>query len=154
MGRYYGYVRIYIYDSMNRLVESRVLKYKSIVYTVPATAVTSSYDLEHAAFEPNFMEYRITEYNGNIETCYTPQDTTLRIFNTIGYWADSTYFYTVKDHLGNICAVVNATADTVVQRTMYYASGVPMAQSWGRDMQPYLYNGKEFIEAHGWNVEQ
>jgi len=64
---------------MNRLVESRVLKYKSIVYTVPATAVTSSYYLEHAAFEPNFMEYRITEYNGNIETCYTPRDTTQRI---------------------------------------------------------------------------
>lgn len=48
--------------------------------------------------------------------------------------ADSTYFYTVKDHLGNICAVVNATADAVVQRTMYYASGVPMAESTGRDL--------------------
>lgn len=36
-----------------------------------------------------------------------------------GYWTDSTYFYTLKDHLGNICAVVNANADTVVQRTMY-----------------------------------
>ena len=142
----------YTYDSMNRLVESRVLKYKSIVYTVPATAVTASYDMEHAAFDPDSMEYHITEYNGNIESCYTPRDTTLRIFNTIGYWADSTYFYTVKDHLGNICAVVNATTDTVVQRTMYYASGVPMAQSWGRDTQPYLYNGKEFIEAHGWNT--
>ncbi len=127
-------------------------KYKSIVYTVPATAVTASYDLEHETFNPDSMKYRITEYNGNIETCYTPQDTTLRIFNTIGYWADSTYFYTVKDHLGNICAVVNANTDTVVQRTMYYASGVPMAQSWGRDTQPYLYNGKEFIESHGWNT--
>ena len=69
----------YIYDSMNHLVESRVLKYKSIVYTVPATAVTSSYDLEHAAFEPDFMEYRITEYNGNIENYYTSRDTTRRI---------------------------------------------------------------------------
>lgn len=126
-------------------------KYKSIVYTVPATAVTASYDLEHVTFEPDSMEYRITEYNGNIETCYTPHDTTIRIFNSIGYWADSAYFYTVKDHLGNICAVVNANADTVVQRTMYYASGVPMAQSWGRETQPYLYNGKEFIEAHGLN---
>lgn len=47
--------------------------------------------------------------------------------------------------------VVNATTDTVVQRTMYYASGVPMAQSWGRETQPYLYNGKEFVEAHGLN---
>ena len=35
---------------------------------------------------------------------------------------------------------------------MYYASGVPMAQSWGRDTQPYLYNGKEFVEAQGWNT--
>lgn len=55
---------------------------------------------------------------------------TTHIFNSIGYWADSTYFYTVKDHLGNVCAVVNSERDSVVQRTMYYASGVPMAQSW------------------------
>ena len=34
---------------------------------------------------------------------------------------------------------------------VYYASGVPMARSFGRDVQPYLYNGKEFIEAHGLN---
>ena len=40
----------------------------------------------------------------------------------------------------------------VSQSTMYYASGVPMAQSFGRDKQPYLYNGKEFVEAHGWNT--
>ncbi len=144
-----------LFSNGNRIVnlyDAAGHKYKSVVYTVPATAVTASYDLEHAAFAPDSMEYRITEYNGNIETCYTPRDTTRRIFNSIGYWADSTYFYTVKDHLGNICAVVNATADTVVQRTMYYASGVPMAQSWGRDTQPYLYNGKEFIESHGWNT--
>ena len=105
-------------------------KYKSIVYTIPATAVTASYDMEHAAFDPDSMEYRITEYAGNIETIYTPRDTTRRIFNSIGYWADNAYYYFIKDHLGNICAVVNANTDTVVQRTMYYASGVPMAQSW------------------------
>lgn len=50
------------------------------------------------------------------------------------------------------CAVVNVDADSVIQRTMYYASGVPMAESTGRDQQPYLYNGKEFVEAHGWNT--
>ena len=49
------------------------------------------------------------------------------------------------------CAVVNVDADSVIQRTMYYASGVPMAASIGRDQQPYLYNGKEFVEAHGLN---
>ena len=136
---------INLYDAAGR-------KYKSIVHTNIAAAVTSSYDLEHAAFEPDSVEYCITEYAGNVETIYTPRDTTRRIFNTIGYRADNAYYYFIKDHLGNICAVVNATADTVVQRTMYYASGVPMAQSWGRDTQPYLYNGKELVEAHGWNT--
>lgn len=72
--------------------------------------------------------------------------------NAIGYYSDSTYYHFIKDHLGNVCAVVNSAADTVVQRTMYYASGVPMAESTGRDAQPYLYNGKEFIEAHGLNT--
>ena len=56
------------------------------------------------------------------------------------------------DHLGNTNAVVNSTADTLIQSTLYYASGVPMSQSWGRDHQPCLYNGKEFIEAHGLNT--
>lgn len=36
--------------------------------------------------------------------------------------------------------------------TQYYASGVPMATSSGRDEQPYLYNGKEFTVAHGWHI--
>ena len=141
----YGNRIINLYDATGR-------KYKSIVYTIPATAVTSSYDLEHKAYGIDSVEYHITEYNGNIETCYTPRDTTIRIFNSIGYWTDSAYYYMVNDHLGNICAVVNSTADTVVQRTMYYASGVPMAESTGRDAQPYLYNGKEFVEAHGLNT--
>lgn len=77
----------------------------------------------------------------------------------------------IKDHIGNVCAVVNSVADTLVQSTIYYPSGVPMAQNlgpdvapsyynalciqytenFGRDEQPYLYNGKEFIEAHGLN---
>jgi len=115
-------------------------------------APSIGYEMAHYTFETDSIEYHVTEYNGNVETYYTPRDTTIRIFNTIGYWADSAYYYMVKDHLGNICAVVNANTDTVVQRTMYYASGVPMAQSWGRDTQPYLYNGKEFIESHGWNT--
>ncbi|MBR4263322.1 MAG: lamin tail domain-containing protein [Paludibacteraceae bacterium] len=133
-----------LYDAAGR-------KYRSAVYTVPATAVTASYDMEHAAFDPDSMEYRITEYNGNIENYYTSRDTTQRIFNAVGYYFDGSYYHYIKDHLGNICAVVNSTRDSVIQRTLYYASGVPMAQSWGREMQPYLYNGKEFIEAHGLN---
>ena len=126
-------------------------KYKSIVYTNLATAISPTYDIIHYSLDTDSIEYCITEIFGSSEIRSTPYDTIKRINNAIGYWEDSTYFYTVKDHLGNICVVVDADADSVVQRTMYYASGVPMAQSWGRDIQPYLYNSKEFVEAHGWN---
>ena len=134
-----------LYDAAGR-------KYKSITYTVPATAGTSHYEIEHYTFATDTVEYLATEYSGNIELCYTRTDTiTQRIHNAIGYYSDSTYFHYIKDHLGNVCAVVHSSADTIIQRTMYYASGVPMSQSWGRDKQPYLYNGKEFVEAHGLN---
>ena len=132
-------------------------KYKSITYTNIASVIPQQYDFAHYSFETDSLNYHVTEYAGNIEL-HKIKDTALttfrRIHNTIGYYdtSDSTYFHYIKDHLGNICAVVNSTADTVEQRTMYYASGVPMAQSWGRDTQPYLYNGKEFVEAQGWNT--
>ena len=57
----------------------------------------------------------------------------------------------INTHKDLPVGVQDSEADTLVQSTIYYASGVPMAQSFGRDKQPYLYNGKEFIEAHGLN---
>jgi len=126
-------------------------KYKSIIYTNLATAANPCYDIAHYTSNTDSIEYKITEYNDNIETYYTSRDTTRRIFNATGYYADNTYYHYIKDHLGNNCAVVHSAADSVVQSTMYYASGVPMAESTGRDQQPYLYNGKEFVEAHGLN---
>ena len=35
--------------------------------------------------------------------------------------------------------------------SFYYASGLSMAQSYGEGVQPYKYNGKEFVEMHGLN---
>lgn len=94
----------------------------------------------------------MTKYSGNIET-YTTKDTATtarrRIFNSIGYNIDNTYYHYIKNHIGNICAVVNSVQDTAVQSTLYYASGVPIARSLGREEQPYLYNGKELILMHG-----
>ena len=128
-------------------------KYKSIVYTVVPTVVTTHYAIEPYTFETDSVVFSITEYNGNIETvCSLESDTTQRIHNTIGYYSNGVYYHYIKDHLGNVCAVVNSEADTLIQSTIYYASGVPMAYSFGRDKQPYLYNGKEFVEAHGLNT--
>ncbi len=53
--------------------------------------------------------------------------------NAINYYTDSTYYHYIQDHLGNICAVVHSTTDTLMQTTLYYASGVPMQQSFGRE---------------------
>ena len=148
-------------------------KYKSISYTVLATAITPHYEIVHNyTFDVDTIEYFVTEYKGNIEYFYSRYDTTQRIHNATGYYTDSIYYHYIKDHLGNICAVVHSMADTLIQSTIYYASGVPMAQNagadvppsyymalgmqytknFGRDKQPYLYNGKEFVEAHGWNT--
>lgn len=55
----------------------------------------------------------------------------------------------VKNHLGSICVVLDSEADSIVQSTYYRASGVPFCDNL--DEQPYLYNGKEFVEVHGWN---
>ena len=128
-----------LYDAAGR-------KYKTITYFAPETAGTSHYEIEHYTFDTDTVTYAVTEYAGNIETLIGVDSTrTRRIHNTIGYYTDSTYYHYIKDHLGNICAVVNSVKDSVIQSTLYYASGVPMAQSIGRDKQPYLYNGKEFV---------
>ena len=50
-------------------------------------------------------------------TCTTVDTVTTiqrRIHNAIGYYADSPYYHYIKDHLGNVCAVVNSERDSVV----------------------------------------
>ena len=161
---YGGHQIVNHYDANGR-------KYKSIVYTNIDPGMSYYDDIAHYTYDMDSIYYRVTEYNGNIETYYTPEDTTYRVYNSIGYYDSKTnaYYHYIKDHLGNVSAVVNSQADTMIQSTIYYASGVPMMESkgitekyymakgaqpnqnFGRDEQPYLYNGKEFIEAHGLN---
>ena len=76
----------------------------------------------------------------------------------IMYYDKDTYFTQHKGIMEcrytylHSCAVWNATTDEVVQRTVYYPSGVPMAQSTGQSVQPLKYNAHEYIEAHGYDV--
>lgn len=143
------------FDNGNQIVNlynAAGQKYKTIVYTVPVSTYVPQYEILHYTFNTEGISYSVTEYSGNIERHYVLGDTTLRIHNAIGYYVDNAYFHYIHDHLGNVCAVVQSDRDSVIQSTMYYASGVPMARSFGRDKQPYLYNGKEFVEAHEWNT--
>lgn len=64
----------------------------------------------------------------------------------------STYYYN-KDHLGNICEVIDE-AGTVKQITNYYPFGLPCWNDsviTGSTLQPYKYNGKELDRTHGIN---
>ena len=161
---YGGHQLVNHYDANGR-------KYKSVIYTNIDPGMAYYDDIAHYTYDMDSVWWKVTEYNDNIETYYTPEDTTYRVYNSIGYYDSKTnaYYHYIKDHIGNVCAVVNSEADTAIQSTIYFASGVPMMESkgipyryynaygaqpnqnFGRDEQPYLYNGKEFIEAHGLN---
>lgn len=52
------------------------------------------------------------------------------------YRQEYDWCYYRRDHLGNNVAVWNATEDSTVQRTFYYASGLPMSCSTGQATQP------------------
>ena len=82
-----------------------------------------------------------------------------RVHNTEGYISYNTspytgYIYNRTDHLGNIREVWHASSKTTIQRTQYYASGLPWATTLADNLttQPYKYNGKEFIEMNGYDT--
>jgi len=78
-----------------------------------------------------------------------------RVHNSEGYVDDSgNYNYYRRDHLGNNREVWQISPEgqkTTIQYTQYYPSGLPWAynEEDNPDLQPYKYNGKEFIEMHG-----
>ena len=64
-------------------------------------------------------------------------------------WTSYFAFYLLVESFRNM---LTETRNKHFSERVYYASGVPMVQSWGKDRQPYLYNGKEFVEAHDHNT--
>ena len=126
------------------------------------STTTSSVTSTNVQSSTNYYEGYGTEYVGNIEYETEISNSTLgslskeyflnRIHNAEGYVTDDNqYHYYRRDHLGNNREVWNATTGQTVQRTQYYPSGLPMetATSDNAGLQPYKFNGKEFIEAHG-----
>jgi len=70
------------------------------------------------------------------------------------------YNYYRRDHLGNNREVWRAAynnywgtvAAATIQRTQYYPSGLPWAEGTGAGVQQKKYNGKEFVEMHGYDT--
>ena len=103
-----------------------------------------------------------TAYIGNIEyntlNGNTALTTLCRIYNDEGYVenpANPQYYYFRHDHLGDNREVWCANTNTVAQLTQYYPSGLPWAYDRTLDhpdLQHRKYNGKEFVEMHGYDT--
>ena len=89
-------------------------------------------------------------YNDGIEYKGTVNPKLYYISTEDGY-IDSTlqYNYYLKDHLGNIRKVLNATTRTVTQSTNYYPFGLVITTT-GTSKNKYLYNGKEIQPSNGY----
>jgi len=127
-------------------------------------------------YDRNQMSVTGTTYIGNVEYSTSQTSATAtscnlqRVHNEEGYadninssYISTNYYYLRRDHLGNTREVWRApymifvannylNPASVVQRTQYYASGLPWAVGEGANTQPYKYNGKEFVEMHGYDT--
>ncbi len=100
-----------------------------------------------------------TDYAGSVEYTVWGNDnrSVNRIQNSEGYSlflspVEHYQFYYCRDHLGNNREVWCSVDGSTIQRTQYYPSGLPWDEGEGKSEQPYKYNGKEFVEMHGWDT--
>ena len=91
-----------------------------------------------------------TDYCGDI--IYNGSSVSRILLDGKGYLTLSgstpTYYFFMKDHLGNTRAVVNQSG-TVKQEYQYYPFGKRWDDVYEYFKQPYQYNGKEMDEMHG-----
>ncbi len=73
-------------------------------------------------------------------------------YTTFGINPKASYYYYRKDHLGNNRELWRANDKKTLQRMQYYPSGLPWEECENAEAQPYKYNGKEFIEMHGYDT--
>ena len=105
-------------------------------------------------------------YNKNHEITYLKTSEALEftkikevVYNNEGYYQylfnetspQVSQYYYCRNYLGSNVAVWNANTKQVEQQTMYYATGLPMNNSTGEDVQTHKYNGKEYISQFGLN---
>ncbi len=141
-----GHQIVNLYDAVGR-------KYKTVNYTNMRIVNTDYNDIAYYTYDTDSVEYQVTEYLGNIINIRTKEDSVItgkqKIFNATGYYTDGRYYHYVKNHLGSICLVIDSETGSAVQNISYSASGVP--SNIDLEIQPYLYNGKEFISQFGLN---
>jgi RHS repeat-associated protein len=123
--------------------------------------VVNTGDVLNISYSQGAVDQDGTVYIGNVEYNTKNGNSSLtaisRIHNTEGYVeniSSPNYYYYRKDHLGNNREVWLANTNTTKQWTQYYPSGLPWVTTSNDNLstQPYKYNGKEFVEMHGYDT--
>ena len=96
--------------------------------------------------------YRDTDPETHSDYAYLTRINNSEGYAHFGINPKVSYYYYRKDHQGNNREVWRANDKKVVQRTQYYPFGLPWGEYENADTQPYKYNGKEFIEMHGYDA--
>jgi len=118
-------------------------------------------DVLNISYSQGAVDQDGTAYIGNVEYNTKNGNSSLtaisRIQNMEGYVeniSSPNYYYYRKDHLGNNREVWLANTNTTKQWTQYYPSGLPWVTTSNDNLstQPYKYNGKEFVEMHGYDT--
>jgi len=148
-----------IYDASGRKLQSN---FYIILTGISVPLVNEGQVADPMYLAPNYSLLTGTDYAGNIEYSFSNdlgdyQFDLDKIYNTEGFSENPTapiYFYYRKDHLGNNREVWCANTNATVQRTQYYASGLPWEYKTGDNpgLQDRKYNGKEFLEMHGFDT--
>jgi RHS repeat-associated protein len=91
----------------------------------------------------------VTDYVGNM---IYENGSLKEILLPEGYWQSGTYYYYLKDHLGDNRVTINSSG-TVIEKSHYYPSGMRFAPESTSNSAalPYRYNGKELEAMNGLN---
>jgi len=140
----------------------------------PVTYDPTQVSYSGTAYVNNFEYTKTKEFINQYGGYYQNKYTFSKVFNSEGYVTGSVvpdlnnylngiqYNYFRHDHLGNTrevwCAAYNKNSGLqpagTIQQTQYYPSGLPLASNIGDNpgTQNRKYNGKEFIEMHGYDT--
>ena len=137
-----GHKNLYTYDASGHKL--RTVNYSSNqILDIPMNTITplSSTPSDYTVLTTDYVGNIIYE-NGALKEILLPE----------GYYKNGTYYYYLKDHLGNNRVTINSSG-TVVEKSHYYPSGTRFFPESTSDSSvlAYRYNGKEMETMNGLN---
>jgi len=138
-----GHKNLYTYDAGGQKL--RVVNYSSNrILDIPMGTITpmSSIPTDYTVLTTDYVGNMIYE-NGALKEIMLPE----------GYYQNGTFYYYLKDHLGNNRVTINSSG-AIVEKSHYYPSGTRFfTESTNNTLNPlpYRYNGKEMEAMNGLN---